>query len=140
MAALFTRNSQINRLDLKKRWLERKFWWQRKQRLIYDRADYCPYESKNRQVLKIGDKRYDDGYTCEDYMDEWVVIWNSYARFAGDVIEFQNRTAFDLLELYQIANQTAGTVEALRVWAIEFARDMHASEVRRARELATLSF
>ena len=35
-----------------------------KQRLISDRADYCPYESKNCQVLKIGDKRYDDGYTC----------------------------------------------------------------------------
>ena len=73
-------------------------------------------------------------------MDDWVFTWNSYARFAGDVIEFQNRTAFDVLELYKIANQTAGTVEALRVLAIEFARDLHASEVRRARELATLIF
>ena len=72
-------------------------------------------------------------------MDEWVVTWNSYARFAGDVIDFQNRTAFDLLELYKIAIQSAGTVEALRFRAIEFARDLHASEVRRARELATLS-
>ena len=73
-------------------------------------------------------------------MDEWVVNWNSFARFAGDVIDFQNQTAFDLLELNKIANQTAGTVEALRVRAIEFARDLHALEVRRARELATLSF
>ena len=73
-------------------------------------------------------------------MDEWVVTWNSYARVAGDVIDFQNRTAFDVLELYKIANQTARTVEALRVRAIEFARDLHASEVRGARELATLSF
>ena len=73
-------------------------------------------------------------------MDEWVVTWNSYARFAGDVIDFQNRTAFDVLELYKISNQTAGTVEALRVQAIEFAKDLHASEVRCARELATLSF
>ena len=48
-------------------------------------------------------------------MDEWVVTWNSYARFAGDVIDFQNRTAFDVLELYKIANQTAVTVEALRL-------------------------
>ena len=31
-------------------------------------------------------------------------------------------------------------MEALRVRAIEFTRDLHASEVRRARELATLSF
>ena len=68
------------------------------------------------------------------------MTWNSYARFAGDVIDFQNRTAFIVLELYTIANQTAGTVEALRVRAIEFARDLHASEVRRARELDTLSF
>ena len=45
-----------------------------------------------------------------------------------------------MLELYKIANQTAGTVEALRVRAIEFARDLHALGVRRARELATLSF
>ena len=59
-----------------------------KQRLISDRVDYCPYESKNLQVLKINDKRYDDGYTCEDYMDKLVVTWNSYARFAGDVIDF----------------------------------------------------
>ena len=73
-------------------------------------------------------------------MDERVVTYNSYARFAGDVIDFQNQTAFDVLELYKIANQTASTVEALRVRAIEFARDLHASEVRRARELATLSF
>ena len=73
-------------------------------------------------------------------MDEWVVTWNSYAIFAGDVIDFQNRTAFDLLELYKIANQTAGTVEALRVRAIEFARDFHTSEVCRALELATLRF
>ena len=56
------------------------------------------------------------------------------------MIDFQNRTAFDKLELYKIANQTAGTVKALRVRAIEFASDLHASEVRRARELATLSF
>ena len=68
------------------------------------------------------------------------MTWNSYARFAGDVIDFKNRTAFDVLELYKIANQTAGTVEALCVRAIEFARDLHASEVRHARELATLSF
>ena len=73
-------------------------------------------------------------------MDECVVTWNSYARFAGDVIDFQNRTAFDVLELYKIANQTAGKVKALRVRAIEFARDLHASEVRPARELSTLSF
>ena len=92
------------------------------------------------QVLKIGNKRYYDGYTCENYMDEWVVTWNSYARFAGDVIDFQNRSAFDVLELYKIANKTAGTVVALRVRAIEFARDMHASEVCPARELAKLSF
>ena len=88
-------------------------------------------------------KRYDDGYTCKDYMDEWEVTWSSYAKFAGDVINFQNRTAFDVLELYKIAkiaNQTAGTVEALRVRALEFARELHASEVRRARELAMLSF
>ena len=45
-----------------------------------------------------------------------------------------------MLELYKIANQTAETVAALRVRAIEFARDLHASEVRRARELAMLSF
>ena len=32
-----------------------------KQRLISDWGDHCPYESKNRQVLKIGDKRYNDG-------------------------------------------------------------------------------
>ena len=56
------------------------------------------------------------------------------------MIDFQNRTAFDVLELYKIANQTAGTVEALRGRALEFARDLHASEVRRAREIATLSF
>ena len=68
------------------------------------------------------------------------MTWNSYARFAGDVIDFQNRTAFDMLELYKIANQTAGTVKALRVRAIEFARDLHALEVRRARALATLCF
>ena len=37
------------------------------------------------------------------------------------VIEFQDRTAFDVLELYKIANQTAWTVEALRFRAIEFA-------------------
>ena len=37
-----------------------------KQRLISDKADYCPYESKNRQVLKINDKRYDDKYTSEE--------------------------------------------------------------------------
>ena len=53
-------------------------------------------------------------------MDEWVVTWNSYARFAGDVIDFQNRTAFDVLELYKIANQTTGTVESLVVRAIVF--------------------
>ena len=45
-----------------------------------------------------------------------------------------------MLELYKIANQTAGTVVALRVRSIEFARDLHASEVCRARDLATLSF
>ena len=56
------------------------------------------------------------------------------------MIDFQNRTAFDVLELYKIVKQTAGTVEALRVRALEFDRDLHASEVRRARELATLSF
>ena len=61
-------------------------------------------------------------------MDECIVTWNSYARFAGDVIEFQNRTAFDVLELYKIANQTAWTVEALHVRAIGFATDLHASE------------
>ena len=44
-----------------------------KQRLISDSADYCPYESKIRNVLKIGDKRYDDEYTYEDYMDECIV-------------------------------------------------------------------
>ena len=68
------------------------------------------------------------------------MTWNSYARFTGDVIDFNNRTAFDVLELSKIANQITGTVEALRVRAIEFAKDLHASEVRRARELATLSF
>ena len=68
------------------------------------------------------------------------MTWNWYARFAGDVIVFQNRIAFDVLKLYKIANQTAGRVEALRVWAIEFARDFHAFEVRRSPELATLSF
>ena len=62
------------------------------------------------------------------------------AIFAGDVIDFQNRMAFDVLELDKIANQTAVTVEALCVQALEFARDLHAFEVRRARELATLSF
>ena len=67
--------------------LKESFDHSEKQRLISDRADYCPYESKNRQVLKIGDKRYDDGYICEDYMDEYVVTWNSYARFVGDVID-----------------------------------------------------
>ena len=69
-----------------------------------------------------------------------VVIWNSYARFASDVIDFQNRTAFDVLELYKIAKQTAGTVEALLVRARDYARELHVSEVCRARELATLSF
>ena len=44
-----------------------------------------------------------------------------------------------MLEFYKIANQTVGTVEALRVRAREFVRDLHASEVRRARKLATLS-
>ena len=58
-------------------------------------------------------------------MDKWVVTWNSYARFAGDVIDFQYQTAFDVLELYKIANQTAGTDDALRVRAIEFARNLH---------------
>ena len=48
-------------------------------------------------------------------MDEWVVNRNSYARFAGDVIDFQNQTAFDVLVLYKLANQTARTVVALRV-------------------------
>ena len=61
-----------------------------------DRADYCPDESINRQVLKIGDKCYDDAYTCEDYIDELVVTKYSYSRFAYDVIDFSNRTAFDL--------------------------------------------
>ena len=45
-----------------------------------------------------------------------------------------------MLELYKISNQTAGTLGALIVRAIEFARDLHASEVCRARKLATLSF
>ena len=44
-----------------------------------------------------------------------------------------------MLKFYTIANQTAGTVEALRVRAIEFARDLHILNVRRKRELATLS-
>ena len=68
-----------------------------KRRLIFDKSDYCPYESNNRQVLIIDDKRYDDGYTSVDYINEWLVTWNSYARFAGYVIDFQNRTAFDVL-------------------------------------------
>ena len=68
------------------------------------------------------------------------MTWNLYARFANDVIDFQNRTAFDVVELNKIANHTAGTVEAMRVRAIEFARDLHALEVRRGRELAPLSF
>ena len=53
--------------------LKESFDHNNKQRIISDRADYCPYGSKNRQLLKIGDKRYDDRYNCEDYMDEWVV-------------------------------------------------------------------
>ena len=72
-------------------------------------------------------------------MDEWVVTWNSHAKFGGDVIDFIKRTAFDLLELYKFVNVTAGVVEALRVRAIEFSRDLHVAEVRRANELATLS-
>ena len=43
-----------------------------KERLISDRADYCSYKSKNRQVLKIGDKRYDDGYTCVPVKITWT--------------------------------------------------------------------
>ena len=62
-------------------------------------------------------------------MDEWVVTWNSYARFAVNVIDFQNQTAFDMLKLHKLANQTAGTVEALRIRALEFAKDLHTSEV-----------
>ena len=72
-------------------------------------------------MLKIGNKRYDDGYICKDYIEEWVVTKNSYAKFAGYAIDFQNRTAFDVLELYKIAKQTASTVVALRVRAITFA-------------------
>ena len=45
-----------------------------------------------------------------------------------------------MLELYKLANQTAGTKEALRVQAIELARNLHASKIRRERKLATLSF
>ena len=59
-----------------------------KQQLISDRADNFPYESKNRQLIKIGDKRYDEGYTCKDYINELLVTCNSYARYAGDVIDF----------------------------------------------------
>ena len=102
-----------------------------------DRGKYCPYENKNRQALSINDKRYDNGYTCEDYIDEWVVTWNSYARFAGDVIDFQNRTAYDVLELYRLANETAGVVEKLRLRSIEFARNLHAAEVSCTSELAS---
>ena len=56
------------------------------------------------------------------------------------MIDFLNRIPFDVLELYKIANQTESKVEGLRVQAIEFSRDLHASDVFRARELATLSF
>ena len=68
------------------------------------------------------------------------MTWNSYARFAGDVIDFQNRTSHDVLELYRLANTTAGVVETLRLHAIEFAKNLNAAEVRRTRELSALSF
>ena len=51
------------------------FDYNQKQLLILDKAYYCPYESENRQVLKIGNKRFYDKYICKDYMNEWVVTW-----------------------------------------------------------------
>ena len=104
-----------------------------------DRETYCPYETKNRPAYKIGDSRYDGGYTCEDYMDEWIVTWNSYATFAGDVVDWQNRTSHDVLELYRLVNTTADVVEVLRTRAVEFARQLHTAEVLRTRQIHTLT-
>ena len=109
-----------------------------RQRWESDRAYYCPYENKNRQVLAIGDKRYDGGFTCEDYMDEWVVTWNSYAQFAKDVISFQNRSAHDVLELYKLTNTTASVMEILSSRLVKLAQEAHAAEINRARELSAL--
>ena len=72
-------------------------------------------------------------------MDEWVVTWNAYARFAKDVISFQNKTAQNVLELYHLVNITASVVEELRERAVNFAQELHAAERRRAHELAGLN-
>ena len=108
--------------------------------MLANRNKHCPYKNTNRLALSINDKRYDNGYTCEYYIDEWVVTWNSYARFAGDVIDFQNNTAYDVLELSCLVNEAAVVVENLRLRSIEFARNLHVAEVRRTSELASLSF
>lgn len=62
-----------------------------------------------------------------------------YARFVNNVIDFRNKIAFDVVKLYKIVNVTAKVVKANHVCVIEFARDLHAADVCRARKLATLS-
>ena len=136
---IFSKFNNTHSSRTKREIADESFYQSESQRWSADRQKYCPYENSNRQVLKIGDKRYDGGYTCEDYMDEWVVNWNSYARFAADVIDFQNRTAYDVLELYKLTNATVGVVEELRKRAIKFAQDLHAGEIRRTREFANLN-
>ena len=136
---IFSKFNNTHSSRTKREIADESFYQSESQRWSADRQKYCPYENSNRQVLKIGDKRYDGGYTCEDYMDEWVVNWNSYARFAADVIDFQNRTAYDVLELYKLTNATVGVVEELRKRAIKFAQDLHAAEIRRTREFANLN-
>ena len=97
----------VERQARKKRQIDRA----EEQRWMSERFEWCPYEIKNRPALSTGDARYDNGYTCEDYMNEWVVTWNSYAKFAGDVVDWQNRTSHDVLELYRLITllQTSST-------------------------------
>ena len=68
------------------------------------------------------------------------MTWNSYSRFAGDAIDFQNRTTHDVLKLYRLANATAGFIETFRLRAIEFAEKLHAAKLHQALELSALSF
>ena len=72
-------------------------------------------------------------------MNNLLMTYNSYARFVGNGIDYQNRTAFDVLKLYKIANVTAKVVAALSVRAIKFVRDLLAANVSCARVLATVS-
>ena len=51
-----------------------------------------------------------------------------YSKFAGNVIDFLNKTAFKKLKFYKMAKETMKVVEAYRVRAIKFVKHFHAAQ------------